>query len=83
MVVFRPDRYPPYRSIVKCTCDSCQAMDTNLPKKLFTCYPVFTKVPVLVRSECGSDGFYRWIPRLEEINVACVCGHAFKYVPLI
>ena len=81
VVTFNIDRYPPYRSSAKCTCDSCQSIEGILTETLYNCYPVYQRVPSLVKRECGSDGYYVWKPELEVINVACVCGHSYKYFP--
>ena len=80
----RPNRFPHYKSVVKCTCDSCQPiLDDDLKRKhLYTCHPVLQSQPSLVKGKCGSDGYYDWKPELEFINVACVCGYSNTYKPL-
>ena len=81
VVTLNIDRFPPYRSVAKCTCDSCQSIEGTLSKKIYICYPVYQRVPSLIKGECGADGYFQWIPKMEEINVACVCGHTLKYFP--
>ena len=80
-VIYRYDRYPQLRTIAKCTCDSCTTID-GLLSKLYNCIPVYDTVPYLKKSWCGADGYYNWIPMMEQISVACACAHSYKYVPL-
>jgi hypothetical protein len=76
------DRYPSYRTEVKCTCDSCTAKDKKaLSKNIYGCVPVLRAVPVLIKHSCGTDGFYEWKPSIDEVNVACVCTFNHKYYP--
>ena len=44
------DRYPAYRTEVKCTCDTCRVRDPKgLPRSIYGCIPVLRTVPVLIR----------------------------------
>ena len=84
IISVRMDRYPSYRTEVKCTCDSCTTKDRKaLSKNIYGCVPVLRPQPVLLRSECGPDGYYEWKPSLDEVNVACVCAFNHKYLPHI
>lgn len=75
VVTVRADRFPPYRTEVKCTCDTCNLIGNEiLPKNFYGCFPVFKAMPVLVKEECGADGHYIWRPTTEDVNVACTCG---------
>jgi hypothetical protein len=79
----RHDRYPILKTEAKCTCDKCTTFaNDKLPKHIYGCMPVLKPVPVLLRGECGQDGFFNWTPTTEEINVACVCVHKKSWVPL-
>lgn len=79
----RHDRYPILRTEAKCTCDKCTTYaNDKLPKNFYGCMPVLKPVPVLLRGECGQDGFFNWTPTTEEINVGCVCAHRKSWVPL-
>ena len=66
-VTSQKNRFPHLRVNVKCTCDSCQVNHV--------CVPVTQLVPVLVRDGCDDDGYFKWIPSLDKLNVACVCAY--------
>ena len=81
VVTHRPDRYPVYRVEVKCTCDTCTTWAKGvLAKTVYGCQPVYTTQPVLVRGACRADGRYQWIPKTEEVSVACVCAFAHNHL---
>ena len=85
IVTHRNDKYPFYKTDVKCTCDKClfKNKNTNYIQNNYACQPVFKHVPVLVKKECGLDGFYKWLPFVEEINYACVCATNKKWFPYV
>jgi hypothetical protein len=78
VITHRLDRYPFYRKQVKCTCENCSNIKS---KKDFKCMPIVKTQPVLLRTGCSQDGYYKWIPSVEEVNVACVCALIRKAYP--
>lgn len=78
IVTYRTQKYPHYKTEVKCTCDSCSIGY----KSRYKCMPVLKITPVLENTgECGHDGFYKWKPASEYVNVACVCAEAHRIIP--
>ena len=42
-------------------------------QETYQCVPVLQAKPVLLRhNECNAQGYYRWIPSTEMVNIACV-----------
>lgn len=82
VITYRQDRYPAYRTEVKCTCDTCTTWIKGLLlKNTYACMPVLKTQPVLIRSgSCNADGNYKWTPILEEVTVACVCAFAHNHI---
>lgn len=76
-VIYRKEKYPHYKSMVKCTCETC----TSKSNFFFECIPVFKTVPVLERTNCRTDGFFEWKRAKEKISVACVCAFRHKFLP--
>ena len=75
-------RFPHWRSSVKCTCDKCQPLYGEIAKMKFSsysCFPVSHRVPILLRGECGNDGYYKWEENYDDINVACVCALTYPH----
>jgi hypothetical protein len=72
----RVDKWPALFPEAKCTCSSCNSIGgSELDKNYYTCMPVVSAVPVLVRlNECDSDGFYKWDENIETVNNACTCS---------
>jgi hypothetical protein len=78
IVSYRSNKYPHYRTEVKCTCNSCSFGY----KTRFKCMPILKITPVLVNSgECDEEGFFKWRPTTEYVNVACVCADTYKIIP--
>lgn len=78
-ILYRADKYPFYRSQVKCTCENCSG-----PNSLkHECAPVFKFFPILTRVSCDKNGIFNWSPDTEQINVACVCAQSLKFIPQI
>ena len=66
-----PYKYPMHKKEAYCKCETCDARIRNVYK----CMPVLVPMPCLIRLDtCGSDGYYQWIPNIEQISVACVCA---------
>ena len=63
-------KYPKYRQEVQCVCDHCNKDERGE----YRCTPVLQPMTCLERKECGRNGFYKWVPSIEMINVACVCS---------
>lgn len=83
-VIHRMDKYPHYRAEVKCTCEKCLLPNKNNNiKNIYGCQPVFKHVPVLLKRECASNGYFKWLPSTEEVNYACVCASHHKWFPFI
>ncbi len=78
----RANKYPPFRAEVKCTCDRCMTLSSELLSET-GCMPVLKAMPVLVRGKCDDDGYYVWTPAVEQVNVACVCAYRNKLIPLL
>lgn len=82
IVSYRNDKYPFYRAEVKCTCDKCLFRNKNANIHFdYGCQPVYKHMPVLIKKECGLDGYYKWFPSTEEVNFACVCTSNKKWFP--
>ncbi len=81
----RENKYPFYRVQVKCTCDKCTLTKSKFIQNFYSCQPVVKYVPVLIREEnkCDSDGFYRWLPSTEIVNLACVCATNGRWFPYL
>lgn len=78
IVSYRANKYPHYRTEVKCTCNSCSFGY----KTRYKCMPILKVTPILVNTgECDQDGFYKWKPTTEFVNVACVCADSYKIIP--
>ena len=82
MVAMRVNKYPPFRPEVKCTCDKCTTLSSELVSET-GCMPVLKAMPVLVRGKCDDDGFYMWMPTVEHVNVACVCAYRNQLIPIL
>ena len=87
-IKFRKDRFPNYLNDVRCTCKSCIGSSSKLsykpqflPTKQVKCEPLMKQVPVLIRGECGLDGYYQWHQDYEYVNVACICAFQNKLYP--
>ena len=75
MLVEREDRFPFKRVNAQCNCEECQAKtiyDSN-DKRLSSCQPQYTLMPVLFRESIVKNK-EKWIFKLEEISVSCVCS---------
>lgn len=70
---YRKDKFPRYLLEAKCTCKKCN-LEKHLNSGDYGCIPVYESSLVLVKRNCGLDGFYKWMPAVEKINMACVCG---------
>lgn len=71
----RKDKYPELRRLVKCTCDRCNLIkNVKLPETIYKCMPLYESFPALKKTGCGSDGFSKWEPFLEQLPVGCYCG---------
>ena len=71
------NKYPLYRKEAHCMCEKC---DGRI-KFNRMCIPVMEPMPCLVRQEnCGSDGYYRWMPQVELVSVACVCADISRII---
>ena len=67
-------KYPMHIREAHCLCDSCDSSRDDNKSVHNRCMPVLMSMPCLMRlDKCGSDGYYRWIPHIEQISVACVC----------
>lgn len=78
----RVDKFPPIKTEAKCTCSKCTTFgNKDLPENMYNCMPVMKSIPVLVKGECGPDGYFTWTPSTEEINVACICGLTHAWFP--
>lgn len=78
-------RYPKILEEAQCNCQSCIGSSSNfsfnptlLPSKIYGCKPVFKKVPVLARGNCGNDGVYIWAPATAYLSQGCVCVSKHK-----
>ena len=72
----RTDKYPTHVIEAQCLCEyhSKENGLVSLREQMaYQCVPVLQAKPVLVRhSECNAQGYYRWIPSTEMVNIACV-----------
>lgn len=81
IINYREDRFPHYYVEAKCNCKTCNRLgDVQLPNS-YGCLPVLRPTPVLVRGDCMPDGYYRWKPSIENVNVACTCGFSHQLLP--
>lgn len=73
-VEFSPYRYPNYKTNVQCNCKFCSSIKNNSINSNYECHPIYKRVPILMKSDCASDNFYKWVPTTERINTGCACG---------
>ena len=74
-----PDRFPHIKSEVKCSCDKCVKIGNEfMPTLDYGCMPVLHTLAVLVKGDCLSNGFFEWLPSLEEVSVACTCAYTYE-----
>jgi len=63
-------KYPEIRIEAHCVCDKCDSTFNSS----YGCVPILKPDTCLERSTiCGPDGYWRWIPSVEMVNVACAC----------
>jgi hypothetical protein len=73
----RENKFPEYVLEAICLSKSAIRLDyTNFPSQ-FNCLPVQETRAVLIR-KCNSDGFYKWEPDYERVNVGCICANAIN-----
>ena len=79
-IEIRENKYPTMIANVKCNCDDCQKLSNPNEDVVYRCQAVDRLSPALVRNEyCDqTTGVFEWVPILERINVACVCGRKDK-----
>ena len=71
----REDKYPFTRANAKCNCQNCLSKtiyDSDF-KRLSSCEPEFALMPALHR-ESSMNKIEKWVFKLEEVPVACVCS---------
>jgi hypothetical protein len=83
----RKDRFPFIIKEAQCSCQSCIGSSSKiafkanlLSRKKFECKPVLKPSPILIRGNCGVDGYFKWESAIEHVNHACVCGMIGKMI---
>jgi hypothetical protein len=73
-------KYPEWRVEAHCLCDKCNSFDfLNSSVSNYGCVPIVKPETCLERSKkCGPDGYWKWIPSIEMVNVACACSLKVK-----
>ncbi|XP_014785380.1 interleukin 17-like protein [Octopus bimaculoides] len=67
--------YPSNRAEAVCSCKTC-----NGSSSIFQCVQVFTKAPVLKRTNQCIDGLYVFKPTEIDVPTACVCASVISLV---
>ena len=73
----RTDKYPIDIIEAHCSCEYPNRGNEKVSLKSrvasYQCMPVLKPRPALYRqNECDAQGFYKWIPKIEMVNEACV-----------
>jgi hypothetical protein len=64
-------KYPEARVEAHCVCNKCN----SLLSSSYECVPIVRPETCLERSKkCGPDGYWKWIPSIEMVTVACACS---------
>ena len=64
-------KYPETRVEAHCICDKCN----SLLNSSYECVPIVRPETCLERSKkCGPEGYWKWVPSIEMVNIACACS---------